>query len=914
MDKRAETELRLHKRGAEVEARFEEVHEALSAIRGDKGNVLRVEGASDEGGVSLQLADQPYRVLLEQIDEGAAACTSEGVVLFCNRRFADMLRMPLDRLVGTSLETLVVDDDRGDLAAILTGAGGGKVKARKREFTIRAGDGTTVPVHLSVNVLAVGEERFVCLVATGTTGDRETEEARETAHENPACRVGKRTSRSQSDVERRKGDVRARERAENALRSSEERLALAFRGTQEGIWDWNVETGAVWYSPRYKEMLGYGEDEIEPHVDAWKRLLHPDDRERVLEVAAAVLRGEREYEVEFRLRHKDGHYVDVLSRGFPVRREAGGPIVRIVGTHLDLTERKRVEEELRRTTEYLQNILDSSPDMIISVDRDRRIVEFNRAAETTLGYSRDEVIGQPVQMLYADPEEARHVYATMRKSGQFRGEIVNRTKTGETFVALLEASVLRDAQGDVLGVMGISRDITAQKRAEAERAALLAATERSHEDLLAILDQLRQGIVMTDREGRVTFVSQSCRGLLADSMDRACGSRWAELFPFVAEDKAALQAMADRPADQRTKVPVHLQTGEGRRHLMEVDILDDPRDSHRKIFFIYDLTEVHDLRRMVDEKSVFHGLVGRSQAIQGIVQQIRDLATADATVLIEGETGTGKELVAQAIHTAGIRSSKLFLPGNCAGLTESLVGSQLFGHKRGAFTGAFADHRGVFETAHGGTVFLDEIGDLPLSMQTNLLRVLQEKEITRLGESTPRKVDVRVIAATHHDLDQLVAEGRFRMDLLYRVRVARILIPPLRERRDDIPLLVERFLSEAARRNGKPVPSVSDEAMWRLWEYDWPGNVRELQSAIEFALLGCKGSVIEAGALPPELTVPRTCHRLSVNAEEDARNRLIAAIRAAKGRRTAAARLLGVSRATFYRRLQELHLDPDSLL
>jgi DNA-binding NtrC family response regulator len=191
--------------------------------------------------------------------------------------------------------------------------------------------------------------------------------------------------------------------------------------------------------------------------------------------------------------------------------------------------------------------------------------------------------------------------------------------------------------------------------------------------------------------------------------------------------------------------------------------------------------------------------------------------------------------------------------------------------------------------------------------------VLQEKEVTRLGESTPRRVDVRVITATHQNLDQLVSEGKFRQDLLYRIRVARIAIPPLRERREDIPLLVNSFLSQTAERNHRRVASVSDEAVRRMLQYDWPGNVRELQSAIESACIKCKGSVIRVEDLPPELNAPLIPGASTANAEEDARNHLLAAMRAAKGSRTTAARLLGVSRATLYRRLQELHLDPQSL-
>jgi transcriptional regulator with PAS, ATPase and Fis domain len=211
----------------------------------------------------------------------------------------------------------------------------------------------------------------------------------------------------------------------------------------------------------------------------------------------------------------------------------------------------------------------------------------------------------------------------------------------------------------------------------------------------------------------------------------------------------------------------------------------------------------------LDQRARFDDLLGKSDIMQRVYQQIRDVARVDSTVLIEGETGTGKELVARAIHSSSDRKQKPFIAVNCAGLTDSLLSSQLFGHKRGAFTGAIEDHQGLFEAAHMGTLFLDEIGDIPLNVQNQLLRVLQEREIVRLGETRPRKIDVRVLAATHRKLNEEIAAGRFRSDLLYRIRVARIFIPPLRERREDIPLLAAAFLAQSTAASGKTVEQIS---------------------------------------------------------------------------------------------------------
>jgi DNA-binding NtrC family response regulator len=278
--------------------------------------------------------------------------------------------------------------------------------------------------------------------------------------------------------------------------------------------------------------------------------------------------------------------------------------------------------------------------------------------------------------------------------------------------------------------------------------------------------------------------------------------------------------------------------------------------------------------------------------------------------LIEGETGTGKELVARAIHFSSQRKEKPFVAVNCAGLTESLLSSQLFGHKRGAFTGAIEDHRGLFEAANGGTLLLDEIGDIPMPVQNQLLRVLQEREIVRLGETLPRKVDVRIIAATHRNLSAEAAAGRFRSDLFYRIRVARITLPPLRRRREDIPLLAASFLGQFSAGSGKRVTEISQEALQALIDYDWPGNVRELKSAIEFTLIHCAGAVIQTEDLPPEIFPP--AEAIAGDPLQDERSRFVQALDRSRGNRALAARLLGISRATLYRRLADLKINSEN--
>ena len=440
--------------------------------------------------------------------------------------------------------------------------------------------------------------------------------------------------------------------------------------------------------------------------------------------------------------------------------------------------------------------------------------------------------------------------------------------------------------------------------------------QEANEDLLAVLDQLRLGVLVAEPDGKVSFLSQSARNLLNVTLDQAAEQSWSRLLPLQEQEKSQLKDLLALPEKQRSRLPVGFHAQGGRRYQLEIEIADDPREPRRKIFYLYDVSEIYDLRRLLDEKAKFHELIGESTAMRVVFKQARDVAQTDTTVLLEGETGTGKELLARAIHYSGPRKNKPFIALNCAGLTESLLNSQLFGHKRGAFTGAITDQLGLFEAANGGTLFLDEIGDIPPSVQTALLRVLQEREITRLGENKPRKIDVRIITATHRDLNQRVAQGAFREDFLYRIRVARLKLPPLRERLDDLPLLVAWFLGQFRTSFARPQLDISTEAMNCLLKHTWPGNVRELRSAIESAVIKCRSSVIQPGDLPPEVFAGPPAGQLSVAVNGpiggvDERQRLLQALKQTNGNRAAAARLLGISRPTLYRRLKEAGIAGD---
>mgnify|MGYP001819448375 CR=1 FL=1 len=319
--------------------------------------------------------------------------------------------------------------------------------------------------------------------------------------------------------------------------------------------------------------------------------------------------------------------------------------------------------------------------------------------------------------------------------------------------------------------------------------------------------------------------------------------------------------------------------------------------------------ENRNLQVSLDKRFSFPGILGQTQSMQRIFDVMNQIMDTDATVLIRGESGTGKELVAQALHRSGPRRSEPFIPLNCAALAEGVLESELFGHERGAFTGAMNERKGRFEAAHGGTLFLDEIGDMPLSTQAHLLRALESGEIVRVGANEPMRVDVRVIAATHRDLDEMVREGRFREDLSFRLRVVQLELPPLRERLADLPHLVEHFLTEAAERHNRPARSVSPEALDVLLRYPWPGNVRELKNAVESMVLLSRDPVIPADAVPPYVRPasdhPGILHTLSgLNLREVERALISNTIRDLGGNRERASQMLGISIRTLYRKIK----------
>lgn len=324
-------------------------------------------------------------------------------------------------------------------------------------------------------------------------------------------------------------------------------------------------------------------------------------------------------------------------------------------------------------------------------------------------------------------------------------------------------------------------------------------------------------------------------------------------------------------------------------------------------------SQIEAYRRELQSEYTFEGMVGVSSTMKRVFNMIANVAESDAPALIIGESGTGKELVARAIHENSNRKSKPYIQVNCAALNESVLESELFGHVKGAFTGAYQNRKGRFEAANGGDIFLDEIGDLPQSIQVKLLRVLEEKVIERVGDNRSIPVDVRIITATNRNLKELVEAGFFRGDFYYRINVLPIEIPPLRERKEDIPVLAQQFFKHVQLKSSKPVQSISPEAMDVLAHYSWPGNVRELKSAFEYAFVTCMEGAIRPEHLPPDLNAAG--HKSSVSAltaaspDEQKKRALEDALKRSKGNKSEAARILGVSRVTVWNQMHRYGLS-----
>lgn len=432
---------------------------------------------------------------------------------------------------------------------------------------------------------------------------------------------------------------------------------------------------------------------------------------------------------------------------------------------------------------------------------------------------------------------------------------------------------------------------------------------RAH--LTAIFGSVRDGILLVDQQKIILEANQSLKNLfgLPDDVIGMSLTQLPQNIRLAFTELVERILVTNEPlVAQRLEVTMPSQK-QCILNVTAAPCLGDTGNPIGVVLTVRDETRLETLEKSMNKRQKFEHIVGRSEPVQAMFDLIENLAQVDTTVLIVGESGTGKELVAEALHYRSDRCDNALVKVNCAALPENLLESELFGHIKGSFTGAMKDKVGRFEQAHGGTIFLDEIGDISPALQVRLLRVLQNKEIEKVGATGTIKVDVRIVAATNQDLMQKVRDGEFREDLYYRLRVVQIPMPPLRKRREDIPLLIEHFTGLYNQRFNRQISGVDAECVDQMTRYDWPGNIRELQHAIEHAFVMCRGEVISLEHLPPELQDFEQESSVEEIDQEDDAARIIAALEKSGGNKSRAARLLGMSRRTIYRKMEDLGIE-----
>jgi len=446
--------------------------------------------------------------------------------------------------------------------------------------------------------------------------------------------------------------------------------------------------------------------------------------------------------------------------------------------------------------------------------------------------------------------------------------------------------------------------------------------------LKSVIDTMMDGLMVVDPKGTIVSVNRAMEVLTGYSKNELIGRDCSVLacdtcFQTVQGKRVKRCSLFDQGSIYKVRCTLRKKDGGSLVVLKNATVLKD--ENERVIGGVETLTDLSQIvekdRKIAHFQNIFTkkdglaGIKGKSFAMQRVFELIRNAAKTDFPVLIYGESGTGKEKAASAIHRLGRRRKGSFITVTCAALSESLLESELFGHVKGAFTGADRLRKGRFEVADGGDIFLDEIGDVPLSTQVKLLRVLQEKEIERVGDQSPIKIDVRVISATHRNLRKRMEEERFRHDLFYRLNVIPITIPPLRERKEDLPLLVDSIMNDLRAKTEKPINRIGREAMEALYAYSWPGNIRELINALEYSFVICPEGTIDASHLP-DMVVSVTGGPSGRQGEEPLsdKQKVVAALEEAGGKKSEAAKRLGISRQALWKRIKKYGIEVNTTI
>jgi len=710
-------------------------------------------------------------------------------------------------------------------------------------------------------------------------------------------------------------DIDERKQAEVELRRSRAYLADAQRLSRTGFVGMDASTKRIFWSEEAARIYGYPPG-TKPTPELILQRSHPDDVGLVTHAIERAAQGGCDFDYEHRLLMPDGsikHLHDVAHR---VRDEAGNE--EVVGAIVDITDRKVAEETIRTQEAELRHVVDTIPAIVWSARPDGANSYVNSRFVEYCGMRPEQIAGSGWHAATHPDDLERHNakwLASVASGEPFEDEVRFRRADGQYRWHLQRGVPLRDEAGHIVKWYGVLTDIEDRKRAEDK-------IREQETELRQILDFAPQMIAVYGPSFQRLYANHITLDYVGITLDE-----WRQTpgrFAFVHPDDRP-RAEAGREVAEAVEVRLRKSDGTYRWFLAQVNpVRDDKGEIIRWYISSTDIDERKRaeerlleenvaLREEVDKASMFEEIVGASPALTAVLSRVSKVATSDSTVLITGETGTGKELVARAIHRRSRRASRAFVAVNCAAIPRDLIVSELFGHEKGAFTGAVQRRLGRFELADGGTIFLDEVGELSSDIQVALLRVLQEREFERVGGRDRIRVDVRVIAATNRDLSAAVADGEFRQDLFYRLNVFPLEMPPLRERREDIPVLVEYFIGRYARKAGRTFRRVSKRTLDRLRSYPWPGNVRELQNVIERSVIvsDTEEFTVDESWLSAS---PPVESRLGLSGAVAAHEKAIVedALRASGGRvfgPSGAAARLGIPRSTLESKIRSLKID-----
>jgi PAS domain S-box-containing protein len=541
-------------------------------------------------------------------------------------------------------------------------------------------------------------------------------------------------------------------------------------------------------------------------------------------------------------------------------------------------------------------------------DNRRRITAINLSAQALLGLREPEVLNQPCREVFTGvPCTVSCVINHPETVGDRDSDLEVTDEENQHHLITRMATPVYDRRGGIVGCMTILQDHSPITQ-------LIDRLHYEERSLKIILDNLDVGIFTVNRGGLINFFNRAAETISGYDRHLVLGQSCAMIFSGERSADVCLLKESIASGETRSSHQGRMTDRDGVTIPIRANYMALRNEKNvivGGLATFHDMTLAHQLNRAISNRYTFHDMIGKDPAMRKIFEMVNVVAPSNATVLVEGATGTGKDLLARVIHSASPRAARPLVKVNCAAIPENLIESEIFGYVKGAFTGADRDKPGRFSDAEGGTIFLDEIGDLPLSLQAKLLRVLEDREFYPLGSRRTRKVDVRIISATNRQLKHLVDKGLFREDLFYRLNVMRIELPLLRKRRGDLPLLIRHIVRSLCAARTVAPPAISRTAMQILLNYDYPGNVREMENILEHALIICREAVIQPGHLPDYLTQvqqPGAAPTPAEPSEEpDSREarRILAALEKTGGHRGNTARELGMERTTLWRKMKK---------